>query len=100
MIFYRNLYGAALDLAPDQAMEAVSVMLMNFQMPGAGNPNFRRYGVLMAKHGIYDMRQHLDEVIMPVLRLRKVFERNDFTARGEQARERLDAFLTNTSNAP
>lgn len=85
--------GAALDLAPDQALEAITTMLMNFQMPGVGNPNFRRYGALMAKHGIYDMRQHLDELIMLVLRIWKVFERNDFTARGEQTREQLGEFL-------
>ncbi|WP_280453632.1 acyl-ACP desaturase [Nocardia brasiliensis] len=92
-IFYRNMCGAALDLAPDQALEAITLTLMNFQMPGAENPNFRRYGALMAKHGIYDMRQHLEDVIMPVLRIWKVFERNDFTARGEQSREQLAAFL-------
>ncbi|WP_338757794.1 acyl-ACP desaturase [Nocardia vulneris] len=93
MIFYRNMCGAALDLVPDQALEAITLTLMNFQMPGAENPNFRRYGALMAKHGIYDMRQHLEDVIMPVLRIWKVFERNDFTARGEQTRELLAAFL-------
>ncbi|MEV0029639.1 acyl-ACP desaturase [Nocardia sp. NPDC050793] len=93
MIFYRNLCGAALDLAPDQALEAITFMLLNFQMPGAGNPNFLRYGALMAKNGIYDMRQHLDEVVLPVLRKWKIFERNDFTARGENTRERLAEFL-------
>ncbi|WP_069164090.1 acyl-ACP desaturase [Nocardia altamirensis] len=93
MIFYRNMCGAALDLAPDQALEAISLILMNFQMPGAENPNFRRYGALMAKHGIYDMRQHLEDVVMPVLRIWKIFERTDFTAEGEQTREKLADFL-------
>ncbi|WP_378741627.1 acyl-ACP desaturase [Nocardia brasiliensis] len=93
MIFYRNMCGAALDLAPDQAIEAIALTLMNFQMPGAENPNFRRYGALMAKHGIYDMRQHLEDVVMPVLRIWKIFERNDFTASGEQSREQLAAYL-------
>ncbi len=62
-------------------------------MPGAGMPNFRRNGVLMAKHGIYDLRQHLEDVVWPVLRKWSVFERNDFTARGENKREELAAFL-------
>lgn len=61
MIFYRNMCGAALDLSPDQALEAINMIVQNFQMPGAGMPNFRRNGVLMAKHGIYDLRQHLEE---------------------------------------
>ncbi|WP_405163359.1 acyl-ACP desaturase [Nocardia sp. NBC_01499] len=93
MIFYRNMCGAALDLVPDQAIEAIALTLMNFQMPGAENPNFRRYGVLMAKHGIYDMRQHLEDVVMPVLRIWKIFERDDFTAAGEQTRDKLADYL-------
>ena len=93
MIFYRNICGAALDLAPDQALDAIDLIVENFQMPGAGMPNFRRNGVLMAKHGIYDLRQHLEEVVMPVLRKWRIFERDDFTSRGEQTRERLGLFL-------
>lgn len=93
MIFYRNMCGAALDLAPDQALEAVTTILENFEMPGAGMPNFRRNGVLMAKNGIYDLRQHLEEVVQPVLRKWNIFDRTDFTARGEAARERLAAHL-------
>ncbi|MFJ4658968.1 acyl-ACP desaturase [Nocardia sp. NPDC088792] len=93
MIFYRNMCEAALNLAPDQAIQAIAVMVMNFQMPGTENPNFRRYGALMAKHGIYDLRQHLESVVMPVLRTWKIFERNDFTAPGEQTREQLAEYL-------
>ena len=93
MIFYRNLCAAALDLAPDQTLEAIDMIVRNFQMPGAGMPNFRRNGVLMAKHGIYDLRQHLEDVMWPVLRKWNIFERNDFGARGEQIREELAAFL-------
>jgi acyl-[acyl-carrier-protein] desaturase len=93
MIFYRNMCGAALDLVPDQAMTAIANIVMYFRMPGAGMPGWRRNGVLMAKHGIYDLRQHLEEVVMPVLRKWNIFERTDFTARGEQAREQLGEFL-------
>ena len=93
MIFYRNITGAAMDIAPDQTLDAVSDIVTNFVMPGAGMPNFRRNGVLMAKHGIYDLRQHLEDVVWPVLRKWQVFERNDFTARGENKREELAAFL-------
>jgi acyl-[acyl-carrier-protein] desaturase len=94
MIFYRNICGAALDLVPDQALEAISRILRNFTMPGAGMPNWRRNGVLMAKHAIYDLRQHLEEVVNPVLKTWRVFERDDFTARGEQTRAELGEFLT------
>ncbi|WP_280401282.1 acyl-ACP desaturase [Nocardia carnea] len=93
MIFYRNLAAAAFDLAPDQAMESVTKIVTDFAMPGRGMPNWRRNGVLMVKHGIYDLRQHLDEVLMPVLRIWNVFERTDFTARGERSREELGEYL-------
>ncbi|GEM34405.1 putative acyl-[acyl-carrier protein] desaturase [Nocardia neocaledoniensis NBRC 108232] len=93
MIFYRNLCAAALDLAPDQSMAAINTIVQGFQMPGAGMPGWRRNGVLMAKHGIYDLRQHLEEVLLPVLRKWNIFERNDFGAIGEQAREDLAGFL-------
>ncbi|WP_227982332.1 acyl-ACP desaturase [Nocardia spumae] len=93
MIFYRTLTAAAFDLAPDQTMESVTTVVRNFAMPGTGMPNWRRNGVLMVKHGIYDLRQHLDEVLNPVLRTWNVFDRNDFTARGERAREELAEYL-------
>ncbi|MGY2062363.1 acyl-ACP desaturase, partial [Nocardia gipuzkoensis] len=60
-------------------------------------PNFRRNGVLMAKHGIYDLRQHLEEVVNPVLKKWRIFERDDFTARGEQTREQLGLYLEKLS---
>lgn len=93
MVFYRNICGAGMDLAPDQTLRAVTDIVTNFQMPGMGMPNFRRHGVLMAKHGIYDLRQHLEEVVMPVLRKWDVFGRTDFTADGEKTRDELAAFL-------
>ncbi|MEV0298553.1 acyl-ACP desaturase [Nocardia sp. NPDC050710] len=93
MIFYRTMCGAALDLVPDQAIEAIATVVQNFRMPGAGMPNFRRNGVLMAKHGVYDLRQHLEEVLQPVLRQWNLFGRTDFSGRGEQVREQLAAFL-------
>ncbi|MDV2476591.1 acyl-ACP desaturase [Rhodococcus zopfii] len=93
MMFYRNIVEGALDIAPDQALHAVVRVLTNFQMPGASMANFRRNAVLIAKGGIYDLRQHLDEVVQPVLRKWRIFERTDFGARGEDLREQLDTFL-------
>ena len=38
MIFYRNTCGAALDLTPDQAIEAIADVVENFRMPGRACP--------------------------------------------------------------
>ena len=63
-------------------------------MPGATMANFRRNSMLIAKAGIYDLRLHHDEVISPVLRAWKVFERTGLGPVGEQARTELAEFLT------
>ena len=94
MVFYRNLVGAALELAPDDAMEAIRDEVVGFAMPGSGMTDFARSSVVIAKAGIYDLRLHHDDVVMPVLRYWKVFEREDLGPRGERAREELAAFLT------
>ena len=94
MIFYRHMCGAALDLARDRALDALADIVENFRMPGTGMPDFRRNGVLIAKHGIYDPRQHLEEVVTPNLRKWRIFERDDFSSVGEERREQLAAYLT------
>ena len=94
MVFYRNLGRAAFDLAPDQMMRAVTDQLVAFAMPGAGLPDFTRSAAEIAFAGIYDLRQHHDEVLAPVLRFWNVFERSDLAAAGERARAELADFLT------
>lgn len=93
MLFYRNLVSAALDRAPNETMRAITDEVMGFEMPGANMPNFRRNSVIMAKAGIYDLRQHHDEVIQPILRQWKVFERDDISGEGDRARDELAVFL-------
>jgi acyl-[acyl-carrier-protein] desaturase len=93
MIFYRGLTAAALDISPDQAMASILRILVNFQMPGFAIPNFRRNAVKIAIGGIYDMRQHLDDVVMPVLRKWRIFERDDFGAEGARLRDELAVFI-------
>ena len=96
MIFYRSLTAAALDISPDQAMHSIFRILMNFQMPGYAIPNFRRNAVKIAVGGIYDLRQHLDDVVMPVLRKWRIFERDDFTGAGARRRDELAVFIEQT----
>jgi acyl-[acyl-carrier-protein] desaturase len=94
MVFYRNLVNAAFELAPNATMEAIRDEIVGFEMPGANMPNYARQAVAIAKAGIYDLRLHHDDVVMPILKFWKVFERTDLTGPGEQAREELSAFLS------
>ncbi len=93
MIFYRNLMGAALDISPDVAMCAIRDEVVGFNMPGMGMPGFAENALLIAKAGIYDLRVHHDDVLQPVLRFWRVFERSDFGPEGEQAREQVIGWL-------
>ncbi len=91
MIFYRDVSEAGLEIAPNQAMKSLHRVLRNFKMPGYTVPEFRRKAVIIAVGGIYDPRIHLDDVVMPVLKKWRIFEREDFT--GEAASMRDDLAL-------
>ena len=93
MVFYRNVMEAIFELEPDQAMVAVLNNVRDFAMPGHGIEGFGRKAVEIAVAGIYDLRQHKDDVIMPVLRKWRVFERDNFGAEGERARDELAVLL-------
>ncbi|WP_458315945.1 acyl-ACP desaturase [Mycolicibacterium brisbanense] len=93
MVFYRNLMAAALEIAPDAAMVAIRDEVINFAMPGLGMADFAQNAITIAKAGIYDLRIHHDDVLIPVLRFWNIFDRNDFGPEGERAREELIGFL-------
>jgi acyl-[acyl-carrier-protein] desaturase len=93
MVFYRNLLEEAFEIAPDQTLEAVRDVVDSFQMPGHTIADFGRRSVQMAMAGIYDLRIHRDEVLAPVLRKWKIWDREGLDGRGERAREGLDATL-------
>jgi acyl-[acyl-carrier-protein] desaturase len=93
MLFYRNVLLAAFDLAPNAATRAVLNTARRFQMPGHTIENFSRKSVQIALAGIYDLRIHHDEVLMPILRQLRVFEREELSADGESARTELAEFL-------
>ena len=93
MVFYRNLLGAAFELAPDAAMRAVCDVVKTFQMPGHSIENFGRKSVQIAMAGVYDLRIHHDEVVIPVLRNLKALDVTGLSDDGEKAREELVEFL-------
>ncbi len=91
MIFYRDVSDAGLEIAPNQAMKSLHRVLRNFKMPGYTVPEFRRKAVIIAVGGVYDPRIHLEDVVKPVLKKWRIFEREDFT--GEAAAMRDDLAL-------
>jgi acyl-[acyl-carrier-protein] desaturase len=93
MVFYRNLVTAALEIAPSQTLRAIADEVAGFVMPGSVVPGFARKAVQIAEAGIYDLRIHHDDVIMPLVRHWRIFETEGLDAAGEQARQDLAAVL-------
>jgi acyl-[acyl-carrier-protein] desaturase len=99
MIFYRDISAAGLDYAPNQAMKSLHRVLRNFKMPGYTVPEFRRKAVVIAVGGVYDPRIHLDDVVMPVLKKWRIFEREDFTGDAARMRDELAALVEELEDA-
>src|ERR1700758_4509878 len=99
MIFYRDVSEAGFDASPNQAMKSLHKVLRNFQMPGFQVPEFRRKAVVIAVGGVYDPRIHLDEVVMPVLKKWRIFEREDFTGEAAELRDDLALLIKELEQA-
>ena len=99
MVFYRNLLGASLKVAPNQTMQAITEVVKSFQMPGNTIENFTRKSVQIALAGIYDLRIHRDEVLSPVLRHWGVFDLEGLDGEGEKARQELSDILESLDSA-
>jgi acyl-[acyl-carrier-protein] desaturase len=93
MVFYRDILKAALVVEPSAAVRAIVDEVLAFQMPGAGIPGFLRKAADIAKAGIYDLRVHRDEILLPILRYWGVFELSGLDAAAEDARRRLAEHL-------
>ena len=93
MVFYRDALAAMLEIAPSAVVSAITHEVLGFEMPGSAIAGFRRKAARMADAGIYDLRIHHDDVLMPLLRYWRVFERGGLDADAERDRERLRRFL-------
>lgn len=91
--FYRDILVAAASAHPSATVEAVVAEIMAFEMPGAGIAGFRRKAAQMALAGIYDMRIHLEEIVMPLVRKLRIFELQGLSPAAESARSELAVFL-------
>ena len=99
MVFYRDILAAALTIQPSAAVRAIVDEVLAFEMPGAGIPGFIRKAAQIAKAGIYDLRVHHDEVLMPILRHWRIFELQGLDAAAEDARRRLAEHLASLDAA-
>jgi acyl-[acyl-carrier-protein] desaturase len=99
MVFYRDILGAALQIQPSRAVQAIVDEVLAFEMPGAAIPGFLRKAATIARAGIYDLRIHRDEVLMPILKHWRIFELSGLDPAAEEARRRLAEHLDKLERA-
>jgi acyl-[acyl-carrier-protein] desaturase len=93
-LFYRDTASAALELCPSEMMMAIDVEVRGFEMPGTGIKDFTQHARAIARAGIYDYAIHHDQILEPVVRRHwKIDSLEGLTPEGEQARERVIAFI-------
>src|SRR4029077_16310314 len=93
MVFYPDILGAALKIQPSRAVQAIVAEVLAFEMPGNGIPGFLRKAAAIARAGIYDIRIHRDEVLMPIIKYWRIFDLTGLDAAAEEARRRLAEHL-------
>ena len=93
MVFYRDILAAAIKIEPSAAVCAIVDEVLAFAMPGAGIPGFIRKAAQIAKAGIYDIRVHREDVLMPIIKYWGIFELENLNAAAEAARVRLAEHL-------
>ena len=99
MVFYRDILAAAIKIEPSAAVCAIVDEVLAFQMPGAGIPNFIRKAAQIAKAGIYDIRVHREDVLMPIIKYWGIFELQNLNEAAEAARQRLAEHLEQLDQA-
>jgi acyl-[acyl-carrier-protein] desaturase len=86
-LFYRDLATAAIEVDASAMVLAIERQVREFEMPGTGIVDFEDHAKAIAKAGIYDLKLHHEQILVPVvLRHWKVESLEGLSAEAEQAR--------------
>jgi acyl-[acyl-carrier-protein] desaturase len=66
-LFYRDLVKAAIELDPSSLVIAIERQVREFEMPGTGIIGFDAHATAIAKAGIYDLKAHHEQILVPVV---------------------------------
>ncbi|MEY4229511.1 MAG: hypothetical protein RLZZ362_360 [Actinomycetota bacterium] len=89
-LFYRDLTSAALELDPSTVLPAIERQVREFEMPGTGIPGFKQHADAIAKAGLYNLLQHHDQILEPVvMKWWKIESLQGLTSEAEVARDAL-----------
>ena len=77
--------------APGLVLGAIHRVLADFRMPGTGIPNFNRRAVAIARAGIYNLRIHAEQVVLPLLRHWRIDALDGLDVRASELQENICA---------
>ncbi len=90
-MFYRGVVTAMLANAPDLVLDSMARVMSDFEMPGIAIPRFKRRSIEMAHLGIYNLRIHAEQVVVPLLRHWDIGSLTGLSNVGAAAQEKLMA---------
>lgn len=99
MIFYRDTVNHLLDVEPDLMVQSIVDTMTKFEMPGKVIKNFYARAILIALEGVYDLKQHKEKIIMPLINYWKIFDRSNLNSESYKSLEYLKKFLKNLDDA-
>jgi acyl-[acyl-carrier protein] desaturase len=98
-LFYRDLASAALEIDPSGMVAAIERQVRNFEMPGAGIPDFKTHARLIADVDVYDFAAHHDQILVPVVfKHWRIEQLQNLKSAAELARERLVKHVEKVGN--
>ncbi len=93
-LFYRDMVSAALAEDPSEMVMAIERQVTAFEMPGSGIVGFAAHAAAIAGAGIYDLRVHYEQILVPmVLRCWGLESLGGLTVPAEEARDRTMRWL-------
>ena len=92
-VFYREVAASAIEVDASAMVLAMHRQILGFSMPGLELPGFREKAIRIANAGIYDLRIHHDQVLVPVLKKWRLAELDDLSEEAKCARDELFDFL-------
>jgi len=99
-VFYRDVTARALEIDPSSTVLAMKRQVLGFAMPGLELPGFREKAISIAKAGIYDLRIHHDQVLVPVLMKQwRLGDAGGLSDEAERARDEIMSALENIEKA-
>jgi acyl-[acyl-carrier-protein] desaturase len=97
-LFYKGVMTKMLEDHPESALEGIFNTFDNFQMPGVGIPGYLRRSIEIAKAGVYNMRIHHDNVVMPLISQWGIDKLTGLGARASELQERIMALPVDIIN--